>query len=199
MGINKEKLKRYQKEKFENYKLVNELSINNNEAYINAKIDSIGDVISHFSIKKYEILTNDFASFLIEKASYISLEYPLVLQIVSGSFSSEDKVTLRDIVKKHFSLASINKETELKAVKRKSYFFLSAGIILFFLSILFNYITFSSSLHDILVCLFSFSIWQYAELTLFEQDTLKEEILKYKHLSNIRIVFYEENNKDIKE
>ena len=45
---------------------------------------------------------------------------------------------------------------------------------------------------EIISFIASFSVWEFGELCLFEQDDLKEQILKYSHLAKIRIVY----NKD---
>jgi len=49
-------------------------------------------------------------------------------------------------------------------------------------------------LKEILSFIASFSIWEFAELLLFEQDDLKEEIMSYKQLAKIRIVYNKTNS-----
>ena len=39
-------------------------------------------------------------------------------------------------------------------------------------------------------------IWESGSLMLFDEDNLKEELIKYKHLSKIRVVYNKEKNKN---
>lgn len=188
----RDKLKRYQKAKFENFKKVNELKLNDDEAYIDLKLDDFKSIISTYSLSVNPILKEDFLSFIENYASYIPLDYPLVLEIHSKKIGAEDRILLRKLIKNHFSLMKINKEVELKALRRKSFFFLVMGVICFVilaLAISYNILGF---MKEILSFIASFSIWEFGELYLFEQDNLKEQVLKYSHLAKIRIVY----NKD---
>ena len=180
----KDKLKRYQKAKFENFKKVNELKLNDDEAYIDLKLDDFKSIISTYSLSVNPILKKDFLSFIEN--------YALVLEIHSKKISAEERIVLRKLIKNHFSLMKINKEVELKALRRKSFFFLMMGVIGFILlaiSLSYNVLGF---MKEIISFIASFSVWEFGELCLFEQDDLKEQILKYSHLAKIRIVY----NKD---
>ena len=188
----RDKLKRYQKAKFENFKKVNELKLNDDEAYIDLKLDDFKSIISTYSLSVNPILKDDFLSFIENYASYIPLDYPLVLEIHSKKISSEERILLRKLLKNHFSLMKINKEMELKALRRKSFFFLIMGIIGFALLALNMNYNFFSFMREIISFIASFSVWEFGELYLFEQDDLKEQVLKYSHLAKIRIVY----NKD---
>ena len=67
---------------------------------------------------------------VIEKrAEIIPLDYPLVLEIHNKTFSAEQKITVRKLIKNRFTFISINKEAELKRIKQKSYYFLILGIV----------------------------------------------------------------------
>ncbi len=188
----KNKLKRYQKAKFENFKKINELKLNDDEAYIDLKLEDFKSIISSYSLSINPILKEDFLSFIENYASYIPLDYPLVLEIHSKKINSEERILLRKLIKNHFALVKINKEVELKALRRKSFFFLLIGIIGFvFLTINIKY-NVLGFMKEILSFIASFSVWEFGELCLFEQDGLKEQILKYSHLAKIRVVY----NKD---
>lgn len=188
----RDKLKRYQKAKFENFKKVNELKLNDDEAYIDLKLDDFKSIISTYSLSVNPILKEDFLSFIENYASYIPLDYPLVLEIHSKKITAEERILLRKLIKNHFCLMEINKEMELKSLRRKSFFFLAMGIIGFFLlalSINYNILGF---MKEIISFIASFSVWEFGELYLFEQDDLKEQVLKYSHLAKIRVLY----NKD---
>ena len=184
-----EKLKKYQKEKFEHYKKINNLKINDNEAYILLKVSDYKSIISDFSLEDQPVLKAEFIEVIEKRAEITPLDYPLVLEIHNKTFSAEQKITVRKLIKNRFTFISINKEAELKRIKQKSYYFLILGIVTFIIAMLLCNIKLLIPIYEILYFIASFSIWEFGELVIFEQDDLKEEIIKYKHLSKIRVVY----------
>ncbi len=184
-----EKLKKYQQKKFEYYKQIDEINISDNEAYITIQINDINEIISQFSIPGHEIIKEEFINLISKKASYIPVDYPLVLEIYTKSLTSEEKILIRKLFKIYYSLETINTEEELKTIKRKSRFFLFVGIICAILFILMVKLNVVTSLLEIISFIASFSIWEFAELVIFEQDDLREKIIKNKHLAKIRIIY----------
>ncbi len=188
------KIKKYQREKFEHYKRINELKINNDEAYIELYIKDINNITNDYSKKNSFALKKDFFAEIEYRASYIPLDYPLVLEIHNNTFTSEEKIMIRQNIKNHFEFETITKKTNLKYLKRKSNFFLVTGLVGFILLCLLYHINSLPYIEEIVSFLASFSIWEYAELKLFEEDNLKEEIIRYKLLSKIRIVYDKEDS-----
>ncbi len=192
-----DKLKKYQKAKFESYKKVNDLKINDNEAYIEMKIDGFDDIKDDYCLTDGIVLKQDFIDAIVKRTNYIPLDYPLVLQIYNKTFTSSEKILVRKLIKNHFTLEMIDKEIELKKLRLKIYFFLSFAVLGFLLFLL-TYIGFVKTLQELIsfVASFitSFSIWEISELIVFGEDEIKEEIIKYKHLSKIRIVFNKDNS-----
>jgi len=183
------KLKKYQREKFANYMRHNKVKITNNEAYISLYVKDLKSITSKYSTNENLIIEKSFYDEIEFEASYMSLEYPLVLEIQNENFSSEEKIILRDAIKEHFELKNINKKEDLKTLKRKSIYFLICGIIFFFLVILLNILDKEILFEEIIVFLGSFSFWEFFELILFDQDELKEKILINEHLSNVRVIY----------
>lgn len=189
-----EKIKKYQREKFEHYKRINELIINNNEAYIEIRVDDIDSILNPYALKNQVRLKKDFFEEIEYRASYIPLDYPLVLELHNNTFTSEEKILIRRHIKNHFAFETINCETRLKALTRKSNYFLYAGLVGYIiLGILYN-INSLPYIEEIVSFLASFSIWEFAELRLFEEDDLKEKIIRYKILSKIRVVYNKEDS-----
>lgn len=187
-----EKLKKYQKKKFEQFKKINELKISDNEAHILIKINDISEIISKNSVKYNEMLELSFIELIDRKVNYMPLDYPMVLEIQNKNLSSEEKILIRKLIKNYYSLKLAEKEMDLKQLKRKINFFLIFGIIVFAIFALLYSQTDFPIITEILSFIGSFSLWESAELKIFEQDTLNEDIIKYKHLSKIRIVFDKE-------
>lgn len=190
-----EKLKKYQKEKFESYKKINNLKINDNEAYIEIKVKDYDSIISDYSLEESPVLKPEFLEVIERRASIIPLDYPLVLEIHNTTFSSEEKIIVRKLIKNHFTFISINKEAELKRLKQKSGYLLFAGIAMLAVSLFIKKIDMMGPLFEILNILTWLGVWECGSLVLFDEDNLKEEIIKYKHLSKIRVVYNKEKLK----
>jgi len=187
-------IKKYQKEKFEHYKKINDLKVSDDEAYIELKITDLSSIKNQYSTNDKIIIKDELYQTIEKLASFIPLDYPLVLEIHNKTFTSEEKILIRRLIKNHFSLETITKEMELKAIKRKSHFFLISGIIGFILLGLIYVFDPIPYLAEIVSFIASFSIWQFAELLLFEQDDLQEDIIRKTHLSKIRIVYSKEDS-----
>lgn len=191
-----EKLKKYQKEKFESYKKINNLKINDNEAYIEIKVKDYKSIISDYSLEDNPVLKQEFIDVIERRASIIPLDYPLVLEIYNNNFSSEEKIIIRKLIKNHFTFISINKEAELKRLKQKSAYLLLAGITMLIISLLIKKIEIMGLIFEILNILTWVGVWECTSLVLFDEDNIKEEIIKYKHLSKIRVVYNKEKIKN---
>ena len=190
-----EKLKKYQKEKFESYKKINNLKVNDNEAYIEIKVNDYKSIISAYSLEDNPVLKQEFIEVIERRASIIPLDYPLVLEIHNNTFSSEEKIIVRKLIKNHFTFISINKEAELKRLKQKSGYLLLTGMIMLIMSLLIENIEVMGLIFEILNILTWLGVWECGSLVLFDGDNLKEEIIKYKHLSKVRVVYNKEKIK----
>ena len=188
-----EKLKKYQKAKFANYKKINNLRIKNNEAYISLKVDNYDNIISEYSLTSSPSLKKEFIEAIENNTSIIPLDYPLVLEIHNKTFTTEEKNTVRKLLKNHFTLISIDKEAELKRINQKCLYFLIIGIVTFIISMLL-YTSQIVSFYEILYFIASFSIWEFGELLIFARDDLKEEVIKYNQLSRLRITYNKEDS-----
>lgn len=190
----REKIKRYQKKKFQKYKEINELRIDDDEAYITLRIDDKNDVISKHSTKYNEILEESFMELITKRASYIPLDYPIVLELQYKELSSVDKILIRKLIRNYYKLEKIDKEMQLNEIRRRTRFFLISGLIFFVIFILLYNSEELSGIMEIASFIGSFSLWEFAEILIFDQDSLKEEMIKSNYLSKIRIVFNQENS-----
>lgn len=185
------KLKKYQKKKFDYYKMINDYYLVNNEAYISAKITTINDIVSKYSINKDEILNDEFVRFVNTNASYIPDNYSLVLEICNHQFSEDEKNIITKVIQNHYELELIKAEDELKTLRRKEISFLLVGILFFIIFILIYHFKFSLASEEILSFVASFSIWEFAEMRIFEEDEIKEKIVEITKLNNMKIKFNE--------
>lgn len=183
------KLKKYQTKKFDYYKTLNDYYIEKDEAYISIKVDSINDIISKYSTKGDEILNYEFMRYLETNASYIPDKYNLVLEICNHKFSDEEKIIIEKVIRNHYGINLINKKEELNMSIRKGNFLLLFGLFNLLLFTILMYVNILTVLKEVLSLLFCFSLWEYAESIIFTNDSIKEDIIDIKKLSEIKIVF----------
>lgn len=187
-----DKLKKYQRKKFKRYKELNEINTKNDEAYIVLKVDSIKSVLSEFSPKERPTLSIDFVETIERKASYVPLDTPLVLEIQNDNFTSSEKILIRKLIKNYFNLKKVTVEVKEDSLSRKARFLLTVGILCVCVIPILGTVEKVSFVKEILSVLASFSVWEFGGLMLFDYDELKEELIKYNHLSKIRIIYDKE-------
>lgn len=189
-----DKLKKYQQQKFDDYKEFTNLDLRDNDVIISLKADSVYDILSEYSVKDNLGLNPAFIHFLNNQIDYIPIEYDITLNIQTINLTKREKEMIAESIHKYFKLKEINIASELEANKAKSKSFTIIGviafIILFALELLMeNEVVFS----EILSFIASFTVWEGIELILFEQDDIKETHAKYKNMANSKIVFDKDN------
>lgn len=185
------KLKKYQKRKFDKYKILNDYYIVNNEAYISVKVNSLNDIISKYSVTKDEILNEEFIRYVNINASYIPENYSLVLEICNHKFTESEKDTITKVIRIHYGLELIKVEDKLKSLRRKSRYFLYTGLVCFIAYLIIYHIQYTMIFIEFLSFVSGFSIWEFAEMRIFEEDEIKESIIESNKLSNMKIKFNE--------
>ena len=86
--------------------------IRNGITAIPCRISGYSDVISTYSVKGYETLNPDFVGYLKTTAEVTPPEYPIVLNIIGGNLSQEEKNTIEEIIRNDFAydLGLVEKE-----------------------------------------------------------------------------------------
>lgn len=189
-----DKLKKYQQQKFDDYKEFTNLDLRDNDVIISLKADSVYDILSEYSVKDNLGLNPAFIDFLSNQIDYIPIEYDITLNIQTINLTRREKEMIAESIHKYYKLKEINITSELEANKAKSKAFTIVGVIafviLFTLELLMeNEVVFS----EILSFIASFTVWEGIELILFEQDDIKETHAKYKNMANSKIVFDKDN------
>ncbi len=67
-------------------------------AYVPCRVQSMGDIISKFSVGGVECLNSEFLNYILEYADFIPSEYPMVLDLYGPSFTPEEKKIIRETV-----------------------------------------------------------------------------------------------------
>ncbi len=183
------KLKKYQTKKFDYYKTLNEYNIDNGKADISGNVYSRDYIICRYSVKNDEILNYEFMRYLETNSSYIPDEYPLVLEICNHHFNDEDKEIIRKVISNHYGISLINKNEELKANKRKGRYLILFGLLSLVIYGVLAYMSKLMIMREIFSLIFCFTIWEATDITIFNNDQIKEEIINLQNLSEMKIIF----------
>lgn len=183
---------KFSKAKFNYNKFVKEYYLDNeNNAYINIYVNDYYEIISHFSIDKYEWLDQEFADYIIQNAYYIPIEHNIILEICGKKFKDDEKKIIEETIKKFFGVRLADKEQDLKRSHVKSKALLIGGLfsLLFFL-IMAN--IFSSIYLEPLLVIVWFFLWEYFDVSILERKQIKIEKLDAAQLNNMKVIFNEE-------
>ena len=169
--------------------------IRNGIATLPCSISDYNDVISSYSVKGYETLNTDFVDYLKEAAEVTPLEYPLVLNIIGGSLSQEEKNTIEEVILDDlaYDLGSVEKEENRHRRVFYGMFFglIISGVLLWLTQVL------AEEPRELFFILFWFmgeTLCDYIFLTGYD---LRRDRRQAGRLASIKIVFsesYEEPN-----
>jgi len=188
----KRNLKKFKSAKFNYAKFVKNYYIEKGAAYISAKVNSIDDIISKYSIKDYEWINSDFASYLEESAYYIPMEESIVIEICGGNFTEEQKDLITKVIKDYFGLQLGDKIMDLDINRKRSnilLFFSLFGVLLVAMLNKFNII---GTVAELFIFILWFFLWEYGEMAFLDRSELQEQKLEAAQLSTSKIVFLDE-------
>ena len=176
-----DRLKKYQQQKFDDYKEFTNLDLRDNDVIISLKADSVYDILSEYSVKDNLGLNPAFIHFLSNQIDYIPIEYDITLNIQTINLTKREKEMIAESIHKYYKLKEINITSELEANKAKSKAFTIVGVIAFVILFILELLMESEVVFsEILSFIASFTVWEGIELILFEQDDIKETHAKYK-------------------
>ena len=186
-------LQRFKSAKFNYAKFVKQYYIEKKEAYVSAKVKSIDDIISKYSTKGYEWINPDFAHYIEESAYYIPIEESVTIEICGGNFSDEEKELVKRVIKDYFGLKLGDKFLDLDENKHKSLILLIFGIISLGVFAILSRFSIISTLTEVILLLFWFFLWEYADLALLERSDLQVARIEAGQLSTAKIVFLDDD------
>jgi len=190
----KRNLKKFRSAKFNYAKFVKNYYIEKGAAYISAKVDSIDDIISKYSIKDYEWINSDFAKYLEESAYYIPLEESIIIEICGGNFSEKQKDLITKVIKDYFGLQLGDKIMDLEINRRRSNILLGFGLFGILLVALLNTFDIIGTVAEIFFFVFWFFLWEYGDMAWLDRAELHDQKLEAAQLSTAKIVFLDEDN-----
>lgn len=77
--------------------------IQNGVVTIPCRVSDYNDVISNYSVKGFETLNQEFVDFIKRTDEVIPPEYPVVLNIISDTLSTEEKKAIKETIEDHFA------------------------------------------------------------------------------------------------
>ena len=188
----KRNLKKFRSAKFNYAKFVKNYYIDKGAAYISAKVNSIDDIISKYSIKDYEWINSDFASYLEESAYYIPMEEAIVIEICGGNFSEEQKDLITRVIKDYFGLQLGDKIMDLDINRKRSNILLGFSLFGVLLVAMLNRFDIIGTVAELFIFILWFFLWEYGEMAFLDRSELQEQKLEAAQLSTAKIVFLDE-------
>lgn len=193
-GRTKKNLKKFRNAEFNYAKFVRKYYMEKGEAYITAKVNSIEDIISNYSIKDYEWINPKFIEYVTECAYYIPIEESIILEITGAKFTDEEKEIIERVIKDYFGLELGDKVLDLEINKRRSRILLGCTVLTLAIFLLLYKYTQESILAEIPAFGFWFFGWEYAEMAWLDRSDIKTQRIEAGQLASLKIQFLEEEN-----
>lgn len=187
-------LKKFRKTKFNYNKFIKNFYLEKNNAYISVKVNDYNDIISKYSIKDYEWLDDEVASFIQENAYYIPIEYNIIVEICGKEFTREEQEIITWTIHTYFGIKLADKDIDLKINLRKGLILILFSILSFFLLVVLSKYFTAISITEPAFILLDFFLWETFDVLIFERNDIKREKLEAAQLQNVRVIF----NKDQK-
>lgn len=187
----KKRLKKYRHAQFDYSKYVKEFYVEDGNAYISCKVNSIDDIISSYSIKGYEWINKDFADYLEENAYYIPVEYPVIIEICGHHFEPGEQELIRRVIKDYFGLKLGDKNIDLDINSEKSSLLLLFGIFSLGLVIFLSMYNVISLMMEIGFISLWFFLWEWADLAIIDRYDLLSDKIDAGQLASVKVIFNE--------
>lgn len=184
-------LKKFKSAKFNYANFVKDYYIENGKAYISAKVNSIDDIVSKYSITDYEWINSEFAEYIETSSYYIPVEETIIIEICGKKFTDKEKETIERVIKGYFGLKLGDKIIDLDINRNKSSRLLLLGILSLGLVFLMSMITKFEYIMELPLIMLWFFIWEYGDLAWLDRWAIYDEKIEAGQLANAKIVFNE--------
>lgn len=187
-------LRRFRRAKFNYNKFLQRYYIENDDAYISAKVTSYQDIINPFSIKNYEWVNKEFVAYIEECAYFVPPENKIILDICGCKFTQAQQSTIRRVILDYFGLQMEDKMSDL-ADNTKNIIRLLLGLVLsgiFYIAIGFTPLGSFILVEEFKIVLFWFFLWELVDRIAIERRDLQTEKLYAGQLAALRIEFTDE-------
>jgi len=185
----KRNLKKFKSAKFNYARFVKDYYIENGNAYISAKVDSIDDIISKYSLEDYEWINSEFAEYLESSAYYIPVEESVIIEICGCKFSDEEKEKISRVIKTYFGLKLGDKIIDLDVNMHKSNRLLILGVLSLILVLFISRLTKFEYIIELPLIMLWFFIWEYGDLAWLDRRDISMEKLEAGQLASAKVIF----------
>ena len=182
---------------FNYYKVLDDYYLEDGIGFIPVKVKSIDDIISPYSTKNSEILNYEFMRYIDINANFIPWGYPLTLEIHGPKFSDKEKRLIAKVLKNHYSLLLVNKKEEMKDLRKRGLYLIIMGVVSFIIYLLLMYFNVNYAPIELMAFLFWLALWEGFDAEILSPDDIKDEIKDLEYLSNMNIIYEDEESDDI--
>lgn len=187
----KRNLKKFKSAKFNYARFVKDYYIENGSAYISAKVESIDDIISKYSLEDYEWINKQFANYLENSAYYIPVEESVIIEICGCKFTEQEKEKITRVIKTYFGLKLGDKIIDMDINFHKSNRLLILGFLSLLLVLFISKLTNVEYVLELPLIMLWFFIWEYGDLAWLDRRDIAIEKLEAGQLANAKVVFNE--------
>jgi len=187
----KRNLKKFKSAKFNYARFVKDYYIENGSAYISAKVESIDDIISKYSLEDYEWINKQFANYLENSAYYIPVEESVIIEICGCKFTDAEKEKITRVIKTYFGLKLGDKIIDMDINYHKSNRLLILGFFSLLLVLFISKLTNVEYVLELPLIMLWFFIWEYGDLAWLDRRDIAMEKLEAGQLANAKVIFNE--------
>lgn len=181
-------LSKFRKAKFNYAKFVRNYYMENDEAYITAKVNSIDDIVSRYSVEDYEWINEEFTSYIDNCAYHIPVEESIVLEITGAKFTDTEKEIIKKVIIDHYGLELGETMISLEMNKRRAAILLLLSVVTAI--IFFGLFIYTDSIFlELIVVGLWFFTWELGNVGWLNRSELRMQKLEAGQLASLRIKF----------
>ena len=167
-------------------KVVRDFYKEDDKAVILCKVNSMEDIISHYSVPGRENLNPEITAYFDDNIFYIPLSYPIAIRFCGYSFSEEEKEVIRRTMVSTYEFKLALAQAELSRNKKYSLATLALGALFFALYFLLDR---SGVLGAVLTLFFWFFLWEFGMSGWTQYRALRSEIKYLERIGEGEIQF----------
>jgi len=187
--MGKELKKAYAHKKFEHKEVVNHYLMSNGVAHFVCVVRNRDEIINHFSPKGYELLSDEFSSYISESSLNLPDNVPVLIEITGCEFSEEDQDAIRNAIWSKYELLASYKQKQRNNSKLRVVWFALILTIVCICIVLLKDTTRNQIYLNLFFILFYFFGDFIIRTPLLENKNINKERIKYIQLSRARVFF----------
>jgi len=184
------KLKReYARKRLEDNKIISDFLLSNGVAHIACVVKNKDELINHFSPKGYELLSDEFASYLDQVSLNLPDHVPVLIEIIGCEFEKDDEDAVRNAIWNRYELLASYKQRQKKNSIFRIIWFALFLIITCILVLALKDTSQNQVYLNLLFVAFYFFGDYLIRTPLLENRPINKERIKYIQMSRSRVYF----------